>query len=335
MLLCYIIFGDYMNETKTINKDVETLVNQADILISNTIRKINYELINMYFNLGKMIAEYKRDNNSKYGDQVVKRFSEELYIKYGTGFNRNNIFRSIQFYKIFSKIPLGGQFNNINWSHIRELLKFKDINIIQFYLNEIEKKKLTKNELIINIKSKSYERTISNQKSNINKNIENTLKDPIILNIKDKKRSEKELEEEIISNIFNFMKQIGDNIFLKDRQYKINNNGLIYKIDLVLYDKTNNNYILTNLKINKVTRKDISQMMFYVEYFNKYEKDESDNNSIGLILVETKDMRVETNENIYQIKYLNEIPKEKELLKIINENKVILLKLESLKIYNN
>ena len=50
---------------------------------------------------------------------------------------------------------------------------------------------------------------------------------------------------------------------------------------------------------------------------------------------ETKDLRLIENDNIYQIKYLNEIPKDKELLKIINENKVILLKTESLKIRQN
>ena len=79
-------------------------------------------------------------------------------------------------------------------------------------------------------------------------------------------------------------------------------------------------------------RKDVSQMQFYVDYFNKYEKDMYDNNTVGIILCETKDVRVETNEDIYQIKYLNEIPKEQELLKIINENKVILLKTADLKL---
>ena len=47
---------------------------------------------------------------------------------------------------------------------------------------------------------------------------------------------------------------------------------------------------------------------------------------------ETKDLRLIENNNIYQIKYLNEIPKEKELLKIINDNKIILLKTDSLKL---
>lgn len=57
-----------------------------------------------------------------------------------------------------------------------------------------------------------------------------------------------------------------------------------------------------------------------------------DNNTIGLILCETKDLRMLNNDDIYQIRYLNEIPKEKELLKIINENKIIFVKNRSSKI---
>ena len=42
------------------------------------------------------------------------------------------------------------------------------------------------------------------------------------------------------------MKEIGDNISFYGRQYKIINRGLIYRVDLVLYDKKNRNFILKN-----------------------------------------------------------------------------------------
>ena len=75
-------------------------------------------------------------------------------------------------------------------------------------------------------------------------------------------------------------------------------------------------------------------MRFYIDYFNKYIKDDLDNPTVGLILIETKDIRFETSDDIYQIKYLKEMPKEKELLKIIKENKIILLKTKKLVISN-
>ena len=133
------------------------------------------------------------------------------------------------------------------------------------------------------------------------------------------------MERDILNNISKFKNEIGNNIVFYESQYKLNVNGLIYKVDIVLYDKANRYFILIDLKINKVSQKDISQMQFYVDYFNTNEKD---NNPVGLILCETKDFRVMNNENIYQIRYLNEIPKEEKLLSIINENKVILLQSE-------
>ena len=136
----------------------------------------------------------------------------------------------------------------------------------------------------------------------------------------------------IIKNIFDFMKEIGNLVMLYDRQHKININGLTHKVDLVFFDNEINSYILIDLKINKVTNKDIYQMQMYIYYFNKHMKKDKFNNTVGIILCETKDARVLTHDDIYQVKYLNEIPKEKELLKIINENKIILLKTENLKL---
>ena len=334
------------SSNRIIKKDVKELVSSADVLIENTISNINYELINLYWSIGKLVNDYKEENDSSYGDSVVKRFSEELSIKHGKGFYHRNIERMCLFNKIFrnttlgsqsnnEKLNLGSNFKNTKWSHIRELLKFKDIMTINFYLDEVENKNLTKEELIRFIKSKSFERTISNQRLGKSKNeIERTLKDPIILNIDNKKRSEEELEKEILNNISRFKKEIGNHVMFYESQYKMNMNSLTHRVDLVFFDNDINSYNLVDLKINKVTNHDISQMQGYINYFNKHMKKDKFNNTIGIILCETKDARVFENKNIYQVKYLNEIPKDKELLKIINDNKVILLKTEKLKITN-
>lgn len=335
------ILGGNMKNVTT-EKDVYTLVDKADILINESLLKINNELINLYWSIGKLVNDYRRENNSSYGDNVYVKFADKLSLKYGKGFSRRNINNMCLFHEIFSKLNPGSKINenwhpganfkNICWTHIRELLKFKDIKVIEFYLNEVEKKQLSKRELIEFIKSKSFERTIANQKQGTSKNkIEKTLRDPIILNIHNKKRSEKELEKEILNNISSFKREIGSHVMFFESQYKLNINGLIHKVDLVFFDNDINSYILVDLKIKKVTNKDIYQMQMYVNHFNVYLKKDKISNTIGIILCETKDLRVLNNEDIYQIKYLSEIPKDKELLKIINDNKIILLKTEHLK----
>ena len=103
---------------------------------------------------------------------------------------------------------------------------------------------------------------------------------------------------------------------------------------MVFYDLKTNTFLLIDLKIGKVTNQNISQMKRYIKHF-KEERNDYRINIVGLILIETKDIRIEKSKNIYQIQYLNEIPKEKELLRIIDENKVILLKTESIKEITN
>ena len=316
-----------------IEKAVEVLINKANIVIEKTIKNINYEIILMYWQLGKIIFEYKLEHNSKRGDSVVERFSGELVLKYGRGFGRTNIRSCINFYGRFRKHPTSGEFENITWSHCREIVNLGNKELIKYLFKETNDKKLTVEQLRKNLKQKAYERTISNQrKGKVKNEIEKTLKDPIILNIEDKKRSEKELEMEIIKNIFEFMREIGSSVMLYDRQHKININGLIHKVDLVFFDNEIDAYILVDLKIHKVTNKDIFQMQMYIGYFNKQMKKDKFNKTVGIILCETKDARILSNPDIYQIKYLNEVPKEKNLLKIINENKIILLKAEKIQI---
>ena len=156
------------------------------------------------------------------------------------------------------------------------------------------------------------------------------MKSPLLLGIPNNKRTEKELEEEIIKNISGFMNELGNDVYFKGRQYKLNINGLIHKIDLVFYDYSIDTFILIDLKVGKVSNLNIKQMQLYREYFSKGLNQKSV--VIGLILCETMDSRLVSDNNIYQIKYLNELPKKKKLLQIISENKIILLKYEKLEL---
>lgn len=88
--------------TKNYEEDIETLLNKADVIIGLRTAKIKYEIIMMYYDLGKMITEYKTENNSKYGDSVVSNFSKKLTLKYGRGFNITYIKYAVKFYEVFS-----------------------------------------------------------------------------------------------------------------------------------------------------------------------------------------------------------------------------------------
>ena len=164
-------------------KEVATLIKEADAIITNTLTKIKYETIIMYFNIGEMISKYKKENNAKHGDDVINTFIDKLSLKYGKGFNKSSVYYAIKFYNLFSNFPTWGNsinkksqmselFRNVTWSHIRELLVLEELVIFLFYIKEVSKKELTIKEIRYAMKSRSYERTISNQKKNSHKPIE-------------------------------------------------------------------------------------------------------------------------------------------------------------------
>ena len=82
-------------------KDIERLVTSFDILINNTISKINYELINLYWSIGKLVNDYREENNSSYGDNVYTMFVDKLSFRYGKGFSHRNINNMCLFNKLF------------------------------------------------------------------------------------------------------------------------------------------------------------------------------------------------------------------------------------------
>lgn len=83
-------------------QDACQIIEQAQEL---AYRQVNQTLIKRNWLLGMRIQhEVLKDKRAEYGEQVVKGLSQELSIKYGTGFSRNNLYRFIAFYKSFPDI---------------------------------------------------------------------------------------------------------------------------------------------------------------------------------------------------------------------------------------
>lgn len=82
--------------------------------------------------------------------------------------------------------------------------------------------------------------------------------------------------------------ELGKGFAFVARQKRITIEGDHFYIDLVFYNYLLKCFVLINLKIGKLTHQDIGQMDFYVRYFEREEKQESDNPTIGLILCSDK-----------------------------------------------
>ena len=110
--------------------------------------------INTYFEIGKLLNEA----GSKYGENIIGEYAKKLVLEVGKKYNRSTLFRMKQFYIVFSNEKVAPQVRQLTWSHCLILLPLKDINKINYYINQILERNLSKRELETIIKNKECER---------------------------------------------------------------------------------------------------------------------------------------------------------------------------------
>lgn len=119
--------------------EVNELYNNIKKLIdysrNNMYRTINIEMINLYWNIGKIIVEKQEGKvRANYGDYLIESISNKLTDAYGKGFSKTNLKNMRMFYSLF---PIGQTLSDqLSWSHYLELIKIKDENKRNFYMQE-------------------------------------------------------------------------------------------------------------------------------------------------------------------------------------------------------
>ena len=106
----------------------------------------------------------------------------------------------------------------LNWSHYLELLRLKNQEEINYYIQLVEKNNLSVRELRKRIKSKEYERLSDESKNKLITNesldIKDTIPEPILIPIStiqnEVEIKEKQLQSIILENIEDFMEQLGE-----------------------------------------------------------------------------------------------------------------------------
>lgn len=95
-------------------------------------------------------------------------------------------------------------------------------------------------------------------------------------------------------------------------------------MDLVFYNRLLRCYVLIDLKVDKLTHQDIGQMQMYVNYYDRYEKLEDENPTIGILLCKEKndalvEITLSQDANIYASEYKFYLPDKKLLQQKLKE----------------
>ena len=277
-------------------------------LINNEIYKRvkdyskNRNELSTYYNVGKLSIEAQGgEDRAKYGDNLIKEYSERLTKELGKGYTFTALSRMRKFYLLCEKVASVAQ--QLSWSHYCELLPLKDINEINYYIDISVAQNLSYRQLREKIKNKEYQRLDDKTKLKlINKeemDIGDNIKNPIIIKNKldiDKENiSEKILQRLILEDISSFLKELGEGYSFIENEYKIKINNTYNYIDLLLFNIKYNCYVVVELKVTEIKKEHIGQIQIYMNYIDKHIKGITNNKTIGII--------VARRDNHYYIEY--------------------------------
>ena len=278
--------------------------------IMNSARKnvathVNNELINAYWNIGRVIVEHEQDSKerARYGENTLKQLSKTLTKEFGKGFSLTNIYNMRQFYLDYQKFQsLTGK---LTWTHYCELMIISDKDKRSFYEKECVRSGWSVRELKRQISTSLYERLLlSDGKANKEKVLElaekgqeivkpeDIVKDPYIfefLGIPDKKPVlESELEKALVRQIEDFLLELGRGFMFVGTQQRVTLNNTHYYVDMVFYNKELHAYVLIELKTAKLMPEAVGQLNMYLNYYAAEINEEGDNPPIGIILCTDK-----------------------------------------------
>ena len=277
MFYIEVIHLNYYNEIK------ETLVKNEVYKKVKDYSK-NRSDLNAYFEVGRLIVEAQGgEKRAKYGNKLIKEYSEKLTKELGKGYNVTNLKNMRQFYLKFKKGPT--LCDQLQWSHYRYLLPIKEDNKFDYYVMITKKLSLSVRELRKRIKFKEYER-IGYKEELEEPKVNTFIKNPIIIkkNNSSEKLSEYALHKSILENMDDFLKELGLGFTYVGSELKIKIGDSYHYIDFLLFNYKFNCFVVIELKVTEFKAEYIGQVTKYINYVDKKIKELFNDKTVGVII---------------------------------------------------
>ena len=233
------------------------------------------------------IGELLYNANSQYGDKIIKEYSQRLSNDLNKNYSVRYLFDIRKLYLFIKVHPLGAQ---LTMSHCRILFRLNNSDEIEYYINQVIDKNLSKRELEILIKNKEYDRLpIETRNKILNKEqleVRDLVPNPILIKNKNNIEiiNEKAFHQLILEDIESFMHELGNSFCFIGSEYKIKIGDSYHKIDLLFFNIKYNAYVVVELKITEFKVEYISQVQKYMNYIDKNIKEITNNNTIGILI---------------------------------------------------
>lgn len=332
-----------MNLSQNLVPEIKSLIAKAK---EGAIRSVDHHRTFMYWHIGERIfnEEQQGKDRADYGNYLIKYLSEQLQPEFGSGFSERELHRYRQFYRTFPIVD--SLRTQLSWTHYRTIIRIDNEDKREYYIAETVKNNWSVRQMERQINSQLFERLLlSNDKESvlavarnevIPTNPNQIIKDPIVLEFLGLKREsayyEKDFEQAIITNLQDFLLELGNGFSFIARQKRIHLDGDEFLIDLVFYNRLLQCFVLFEIKTHKLTHEDLGQLQMYVNYYDRVEKVAHEKPTIGILLCADKNDAVvkyslpKNNNSILASQYQLYLPTEEQLLTEIRREIEILNK---------
>lgn len=343
----------------TITVNEEQLFNQVSQLIEDSrkqiVKTVNTTMVYTYYGVGQYIVEFEQKGNARaeYGKGVLKRLSEKLTNKYSKGWSVETLKKCRKFYSVYqigSTVYTKSNKENLvhtvdpihkfclSWNHYQILMREDDPQARSFYETEAYNEQWSVRQLQRQVASSLYERLALSRDKNEVMRLANEghtvekpadiLKNPLVLEFiglnPDAAYTESKLETAILNKIEEFLLECGKGFLFEARQKRFTFDEDNFYVDLVLYNRILQCYVLVDLKVDKLSHQDLGQMLMYVNYFDRYKRLEFEKPTIGILLCPKKndalvELTLPKESNIYAQQYALCLPDKKLLQEKLSE----------------
>lgn len=220
----------------------------------------------------------------------------------------------------------------LSWSHYLVLMRIKDDGARSFYEVECAKQNWAVRWLQRQVGSSLYERiALSSDRDKVIRMAKegeiiekpaDIIKNPVTLEFlglkPDAAYSETKLENAIIDKMQTFLLEIGKGFLFEARQKRFTFDEDNFYVDLVFYNRLLQCYVLIDLKVDKLTHQDLGQMQMYVNYYDRYKKQDFEKPTVGILLCKDKndslvELTLPKDSNVYAAQYELYLPDKQEL----------------------
>jgi len=238
---------------------------------------------------------------SSIGERPVRQSETQITKQFVSLLSTTNPEESecIENYEIVISEQLVRQFTCVPWGHHMLILKkIKYINQALFYINKTIENSWSRAVLEYQIESDLYGRQ-GKAINNFNMTLPEPQSDLANEMIKDpynfdflclsEKVKETDLEKALVQHISQFLPELGIGFAYMGRQVALKVAQKEYRTDLLFYHTHLKCYIVVELKTKEFEPEFIGKLNFYIALINENIKDDTDKQTIGILLCKNKD----------------------------------------------